>query len=264
MYKIQNFSLDNHLSRYLHINNHEKPAIIVLPGNLQEIESIQLFNNGLSIDFDYYALELPGMGLTKPLHPSFSISYLADLLTSFIKNKIKKPAYLLAVSYATPIALEAAKCNPWISRLALAGSMKDSPVEDWGGIFALLSNSLKDRSTFSTLFIDSLTTDDKSIPRQRAVKKAAKIKASKYTDDQFWCFINNSLRLLVYKPVELEKIKCPTLCFTGEKDPYVTVSRSRELANLIPNSHFDTIENTDHLFMIEKPDDTVKLVRDFF
>ena len=96
------------------------------------------------------------------------------------------------------------------------------------------------------------------------MKKAAKIKASKYSDDQFWCFINNSLRLLVYKPEQLEKIKCPTLCFTGEKDPYVTVSRSRELANLIPNSSFDTIENTDHLFMIEKPDDTVKLVRDFF
>lgn len=49
----------------MNIPNPEKLALVVLPGNLQEIESIKTFNEGLSCDFDYYAVELPGTGLTQ-------------------------------------------------------------------------------------------------------------------------------------------------------------------------------------------------------
>ena len=264
MNNIQELTLDGHKARFMHISNPDKPAIVVLPGNLQEIESIQLFNNGLSTDFDYYAIEVPGTGLTEPLHASYPIAYQGNLLKTFVETVVKQPIYLLAVSYSTPIALEFAKSNPWLLGLTLAGSMKETPVDRWGDVFSLLSSSLKDRSSFSTEFINSLTVEDDSIPRWKAVKKSAKLKAKKYSEDQFWCFIQNSLRFLVYKPQNLDKIRCPTFCFTGDRDPYVTPTHCRELSKLIPGAVFKTIENTDHLFMIEKPEETTALVREFF
>ena len=62
---------------------------------------------------------------------------------------------------------------------------------------------------------------------------------------------------------DLIKIQCPTLCFTGEYDPYVTKERCKELANSIPNSSHTTIPNTDHLFHIEAPDTTIAMITEY-
>ena len=249
-------------SRVYHRENPGKPSLVLLPGNLQEIESIEQINCALSNEFDYYVIELPGTGLTKPLHPKYTINFQTDCLIQFVKEYIKVPIHLIALSYATPIGLEYAKSQP-IEKLVLGGSMREIPKERWSDAFLLMSNSMKDRSQFAENFIDILSVENKDIPRQGAVYRAAKMKAKKYSEDQFMCFIYNSIRLFAYLADEFNKVACPTLCFTGDLDPYVTREECLALAEALPNSTFRTIPNTDHLFFLQKPNETIDLILSF-
>lgn len=263
MLTINNINLKSHACRFGHVKNSSKPALLVLPGNLQEIESIQLLNNNLGPNYDYYVLELPGTGLTPPLHPKYTINDLSELLKIFCKEYVKRSFILIACSYATPIALEYSKNNPWVNQLILAGSMSEIPKENWGNVLGLMSDSLKNRDSFSENFINILSVNDPRIPRRRAACKASKMKAKNYTENQYWCFIYNSIRLLSYDPQNLHNIHCPTLCFTGELDPYVKKEWCEQLSNLIPNALFETIPNSDHLFMIEQPQKTIDVITSF-
>ncbi|MBL4761347.1 MAG: alpha/beta hydrolase [Gammaproteobacteria bacterium] len=222
MYTITSTTLKTHKCRYLHLSNPGRPAIVVLPGNLQEIESLGMFNQGLSRDFDYYVLELPGTGLNEPLHPTHPMVYLTQCLQLFVEQTVKRPTALLALSYATPIGLEFAKNNLWITQLVLGGSMREIPEKRWPDALALMSNCMYDRTRFAEDFITALSADDDTIPRRKAAKRAAQLKARQYSDEQFKCFIYNSIRIMCYQALDLNKIRCPTLCFTGDLDPYVT------------------------------------------
>jgi len=266
MFKIINSTIKCHEIRHLHIENKKKPILLFIPGNLQEIETIKSFNEGFSRAFDYYALELPGTGHTSPLHPSYDVGYLAEILLEFVETYIDAPFNLVTCSYGTAIGIEFAKSNSQLlDNLVLAGSMREIPLSEWPTVLGLMADCLRDPSKFAGDFMTLLTDTTVDIPRQKTIIKATKRRALQYTSDQFWCFIFNSIRLMSYRPNvdELTKIQCPTLCFTGEYDPYVTKERCRELAQLIPNSTYTTLPNTDHLFHIEDPQATIALISDY-
>lgn len=263
MLQVNKIVIKGHQARYGHISNPGKPVVLLLPGNLQEIETVKPFNEHLGKDFDYFVLEVPGTGLTKPMHPKYNMAYMASLIDEFCKTYINRKFYLVALSYSTPAALEYCKLSTSVTRLCLAGSMKSIPESVWPRAFKLMSDSMENKKNFADNFINELSIDHPDIPRRRSVLKAAKIKAKRYTDDQYWCFVYNSIRIFSYYPEHLHKIQCPTLCFTGELDPYVKREWCEELALSIPNAVFTTISCTDHLFLIQKPHETVNLVSDF-
>lgn len=264
MSNVNKILLKNHQARFLHEKNMGKEVLVFIPGNLQEIETIKDFNQGFSRLFDYWVIELPGTGMTKPLHPSFSILFVAECLADFLDQYIDVKVNLVACSYATPIALEVAKRYPdKINRLVLAGSMKDIPHEEWATVLGLMADCLRDPGRFAEGFMDLLTQESEQIPRQSTIIKATMRKACRYTEEQFWCFIYNSIRLMTYQSTDLQTITCPTLCFTGELDPYVTKERCRELATMIPGAYFTTVPGTDHLFHIEKPQETIQLISNY-
>ncbi len=263
MSNVNKISLQSHEARYMHISNTAE-SLVFIPGNLQEIETIKDFNIGFSKSYDYWAVELPGTGMTNPLHPSYSISFLAEYLAEFIGTYIGKSVNLVSCSYATPIALELAKHHPeMVDRLVLAGSMEEIPIVEWPTVLGLMADCLREPDRFAEDFLNLLTDKSEIIPRQDIIVKATKRKACRYTQEQFWCFIYNSIRLMSYRPYDLNKIKCPTMCFTGDLDPYVTKERCRSLSKLIPGSYFTTIPETDHLFHIEKPKETVQLIESY-
>lgn len=68
---------------------------------------------------------------------------------------------------------------------------------------------------------------------------------------------------MTYQPEQLELITAPTLCFTGEHDPYTTPARCNELAEKLPNASFTSLRNTDHLFHVDKPKETISLITQF-
>ena len=61
----------------------------------------------------------------------------------------------------------------------------------------------------------------------------------------------------------IANISAETLILTGDKDGVVPMQNSKNLAETIPNSSLEIIENGSHLFFIEKADEFYRIVKDF-
>jgi pimeloyl-ACP methyl ester carboxylesterase len=252
--------------RYMHLENEGKPKLVFLMGSLQEIESVQVFNRTFSQDYDYWVIELPGSGNTQPLHPKHDVCFLADCLDEFNKQVMAEaPFYLVACSYATGIALEFAKlAEDRLHRMALAGSMMDIPLSEWPTMLQLMRDCAFDTPNFAKGFIDLLTDKSGAIEKRHIIERAAIRKASAYREENFWHFVFNTIRLMCYNPIDLNKINVPTLVFTGEYDPYVKPEKASELAQALGQGTYVALGGCDHLFHIEKPKESLDLVLEFF
>lgn len=252
--------------RYMHAENKGKPNLVFLMGSLQEIESVQVFNRTFSQDYNYWVIELPGSGNTQPLHPKYDVRFLADCLDVFNRQVMQREKfYLVACSYATGIALEYAKiAQHQLHRIALAGSMMDIPLDEWPTMLQLMRDCAYDTPKFATGFIDLLTDKSGVIEKRNVIQRAAVRKASSYREENFWHFVFNTIRLMCYNPMDLEKINVPTLVFTGEYDPYVKPEKARELAEALGQGSYVSLKGCDHLFHIEKPKESLDLVLEFF
>ncbi len=65
------------------------------------------------------------------------------------------------------------------------------------------------------------------------------------------------------EPLPLQDINCPTLILSGAQDRFVSPKNSQILGNLIPNSEVSLIQDTDHLFFLEKPMEVEDRLRQF-
>lgn len=120
-------SLNDMEYRVAHYPNPGADPAIFLIGNLQEIESVDNFSRAFQEEMDIYCVELPGCGLTAPLHASYGMADHAILLAALVQH-LQLPAFhLLVFSYSTPIALEYCRSNPGrVLSLALAGPWRIS------------------------------------------------------------------------------------------------------------------------------------------
>lgn len=261
--KIDHISLCNHPARRMHIHSN-KPVMIFVPGALQDIESIKNLNAGFSANFDYHVIELPGSGLAGPLHSSYPVAFLGECLREYIDTYVHGSFHLVSCSYATGLAIEYAKqFGHHIESLTLAGAMQEIPASAWPVVLGLMSDSLGDTEKFASNFVELLTNSNGAIPKVDVIKKATLRKTRSYTHAEYWTFIYNTIRLMSYRAVDLELIRCPTLCFTGEHDPFVTPQNCKHLADQIPGALFDTIPSTDHLFHIENSGATIEMITSF-
>ncbi|TVZ39398.1 pimeloyl-ACP methyl ester carboxylesterase [Alteromonadaceae bacterium 2753L.S.0a.02] len=263
MLTIDNIKLCGTGARHMHLKSNSQTMLFV-PGALQDIESIKQLNAGFSSNFNYHIVELPGSGHAGPLHSSYPVSFLSECLAEYVETFIKGPCHLVSCSYATGIAIEYAKKNSQrIQTLTLAGAMQEIPQASWQIVLGLMADSLRSPQKFASDFVELLTASDRPIPKLETIKKATLRKTRKYTHSEFWTFIYNTIRLMSYRATDLDQITCPTLCFTGEYDPFVTPEKCKALADNIPNAMFSLIPDTDHLFHIERHDLTIDLITSF-
>ncbi|MBF0135837.1 MAG: alpha/beta hydrolase [Magnetococcus sp. DMHC-1] len=66
------------------------------------------------------------------------------------------------------------------------------------------------------------------------------------------------------QPLPLERIGCPVLVMSGDKDILVPPENAHLLVKKIPGAKLHFIPETDHLFFLEKAADVAKLLGDFF
>jgi 3-oxoadipate enol-lactonase len=62
----------------------------------------------------------------------------------------------------------------------------------------------------------------------------------------------------------VSSIRCPTLVIHGAEDPLVPVQNGRLLAERIAGAELAVLEGTGHLPHLERPEQSAKLMRDFF
>ncbi len=255
--------LNDRQYRYAFYENAHKqaPYGIFLMGTLQEIESVDFFSEKFAAELNLFVIEVPGTGLTEPLPATFSIQDQTDMLMLFIQHMNIPSAHIMAISYATPMAVEL--CAKWRNALSLSmcGGMVGIVESLRPGTMALLADAITDRKKFAENFINGMTVNDAKIPRGKVIARSARQKILKNSDKQITRFCENTVRLLSYKPSKLiESIWQPCFLFIGEKDPYVTIEKADELAVKLPNCTFTTVENADHLVHLEHPDQTADLL----
>ena len=230
-------------------------------GTLDDIETVDNISRKLAEEINLFVIEVPGMGQTEPLPSYFTIQDQAAFLLAIIDKLDIFSAHLFCISYSTPIAVEL--CSIWSGALSLAmcGGMLGVD-ENWRlPTMALLSSAINDRKAFATTFIDGLMVNDPNIPRTKVIARSAKRKILNNPDKQIRCFCENTLRLLTYKPSpSISKIYKPAILIIGDKDPYVTLRKARELANTLPNCDLKIVNNADHLVHIEQMEQVTELM----
>ncbi len=242
--------------RYLHIPS-DRPASLFIPGNLQEIERVQYFSEGLAKRFNLFVLEPPGTGMTAALHAGVPFKTIADYVHEFVARYVGEKHHLCVFSYATPIGIEYVRRYPEnILSVTLGGSMAEIPPEHRDSTMAILADVIRDKREFARRFIDLLTVSSANIPRHSAICRAALQRVGRYTNQQINCFKENTIRILAYH-FEPLRITVPVVCFTGANDPYVTTHRCRKLADQL-GAEFAAIPYADHLMHIEQPEATLQ------
>jgi pimeloyl-ACP methyl ester carboxylesterase len=251
-------------ARYLHIYNANKPSLILLPGAFMNFDSLKYHSSRLSQNFNYFILELPGTGDLSPLPVDKPVSFLGDCLSYFAQNHIAKPFYLLACSYGTAAALDfASKNSHLLKRLILAGSMRNIPESDWPKMLDITVHSLTDKEAFAEQSLKIVCSDKCFSKRQQAIRKVMLNNARQFSAERRRSFANNTLRLLTSFVPKVEQIHCPTLCITGEYDCYTTPELCKELADSIPQGEFINMADTDHMFIYDKPRESMDIIMQF-
>ena len=189
---------------------------------------------------------------------------MGDCLADCANQYIGQPFYMVACSYGTAAALDfASKHSRLLKRLVLAGSMRHIPDADWPRMLNLAMLCMSSDNAFGEQYIQLLCSDKCCSKRQQAIQRAIIRNARKFSVEQRRCFTNNTLRLLTSFVPKVEQIHCPTLCFTGEYDPYTTPKLCEELAEAIPLGEFATMADSDHLFIYDKPQESMDLILQF-
>lgn len=249
------------------IKSDGRDALILLPGNLMEIETMELFNVALARDYDYAIVELPGYGAAQPLDPKFGMDFLSECLETYKKSIFgHRKTHIIGVSYSSAVAVEYAKTHSdQINSMCLVGAMPMIPVSNRTTFIELMYFSLNDKRVFAEKFIDLLTNPGVGLTdrKHRAIVRAAKMKALRNSDADAWRFINNTTRILSYHPGDTSTIDVPTLCMTGEHDTYVTPENCKALTKMIKGAEFTVIPDCDHLFHLEHPELCLELVTQF-
>ena len=263
MTTIQTTQLHGHTARYLHLPKPGYPTAVFLPGAVQNIENAELFHQTLSQHFNYYFVELPGTGFTTVLPAKHRFEFIADCLFEFIQHYIKDSIHLTALSYGTIPVIEFAKCYPhMVRRMVLLGSATEFPKHALQPLIQSMHESLDCPRAFAKTFIEGVLSSDenKSIPRQASFTRALISHASRYSIEQRWAYIHNSIRLIAHDFTAYKDITCPTLCVAGQYDPFTTPEKIHELATLIPKGEFTIIPNADHLMQIQQPQATTQTI----
>jgi pimeloyl-ACP methyl ester carboxylesterase len=249
-------TLNNQNYRYSFYENLDADQYgILLMGTLQDIESVMYLSKEFSKSLNLFVVEVPGTGLTDPLSSIYSMKDQAEMLLDFISHMGIPSAHIFSISYSTPIALELCVMWPKAKSLSMYGGMAGIPESSRPDSMAILYDAIHDRKKFAENFIKGMTVNDDSIPRGKIIARSARLKILKNSQKQIDCFCENTIRLLSYKPSEkISKLLLPCVLIIGQKDPYVTIKKAKELASILPDCVFEVIGNADHLAHLEYPE----------
>ncbi|SHE51294.1 alpha/beta fold hydrolase [Vibrio gazogenes] len=255
--EINQIILNNNLFRYSLYKNRQSESehvVIFLLGALQEIESVDSFSRKFSEHLDCFTIEVPGTGCTKPLDASISIREQAMMLLEFIHYMGMKKIHIIALSYATAISVELCDLCPDIFSLSICGGLPSIPESGRYATKKMIAASMGDSKEFAKLFTNTMTVDNPDIPQNKAIRKVVERNISKMSPDRMNIFFENTVRLLVHHPDNIEKIKTPCTICVGEYDPYITKESVFNFSQQLKNCNFIIINNADHFVHLEHPD----------
>ncbi|WP_087024064.1 alpha/beta fold hydrolase [Thaumasiovibrio subtropicus] len=251
---MENIILNRKKYRYtIHKNEATDQVAIFLLGALQDIESVENFSNSFSKTLTCITVEIPGTGCADPIEPTVTIREQAQLLLDFITHMKIEKAHVIGFSYATAIAVEI--CDLWSGAQSLSVSVGVPGIPCTGrkATKKVMAATMIDKQTFARSFVENLLSDNETIPRGKVIKKAMLKSISNLPDERLEMFYDNSVRLLMHTPTNLN-LTIPSIICAGEHDPYCTTTLVKQFAKQVSNSRYHEIKAADHLAHLQHPE----------
>ena len=200
-------------------------------------------------DFEIYDLDLPGFGKT-PIEKTMTLKDYADFVYEFLEdNKIERPI-IIGHSFGGAVATKLALLYPDnISKLILVDA---SAIRRPRRKMILLEKIMP---ILKPIIVGKL---------KQIIIKLLKFDKTDYAQiksrelkETFKNVIKENLQPYLFE------IKSPTLIIWGEKDKITPLADGQLIAKTIPGAKFAVIKNAGHFVFLEKPEEFVKLIKDF-
>ena len=189
-----------------------------------------------------------GHGLSEKSEEGCNIANLAEDIHVMIENLDIRPAVIIGHSMGGMVAQQLAITHPHdFSALGLIATAASDPEHQ------LISVRIYDETSeigyhaaltrhFPAWFSENATSDMKDWIRVQMMKTSERVALA----------MINDYRNLDYRD-ELSKIRIPTLVIGASSDTSTTVTRSKEIADLIPEAKFVAIAGSGHFVQLEQP-----------
>lgn len=203
----------------------------------------------LQNDFEIYTLDLPGFGKT-PIEKAMTLKDYADFVRDFLKNNNITNPIIVGHSFGGAVATKFALLYPdKISKLILVGAA------------AIRQPRRK------MIFVKKAADILKPLLPEKIRKLILKLLKYDKTD---YAQIESPELKETFKNVIKEDlqphfhlIKTPTLVIWGEKDAITPLEEGKIIAENIPGAKFAIVKNTGHFLFLEKPNEFIKLIKNF-
>lgn len=244
------------------------PPVVFLGGAFQSMASWRRFADAFVPHSDVVLVDLPGSGGADPLPPEYDLDYLTDALNRVFQRLGLPPAFVVCASYGSPVGYRFAQRFPErISRLVLAGVMDSIPDH----IRALMAEAVAFAYSgrieeLADLTLRQMLCQDPNrvIARRASVERAMRRGLVRMDALDLQKFAWNTQRILDHPPLDLSRPPTvPALVFTGEHDVFTPPEQCRRVAEHIPGARFTTIDQADHVFHLQRFDQTVELLMQF-
>ncbi|MDD5224005.1 MAG: alpha/beta hydrolase [bacterium] len=258
----------------------EGRPLILVHGLMTSAYSFRYVISPLAKSFRVYVPDLIGAGLSaKPDDFNYSIRRIGEFISNFLKElKLEKPIVVgnsLGGLYVLSLALDHPEqvdrlvvihCPgfPMFRLKALAFLLKIDPLVRAYQAFTL---------RFAHQFVrNSIFYQDKNLLSEEEVKEYGRLFASPEGAVAFTRILKESLdskasaeiisRLAKMKD-EGKKFPFPVLLMFTDKDRLVPAEFGDRFHEIIPGSRLEKFADTSHFIHVERPEETVKLIREF-
>ncbi|MEU3186139.1 alpha/beta hydrolase [Streptomyces sp. NPDC006923] len=242
--------------------------ILVLGGSSQDRNSWVRHEKWLSPLGQVITVDLPGYGTADFLPAAHGVDFLAAAVRHLLTELAVQRINLVAACYGGAVGLRFAQHYPgMIARLMLVGMTPRIPADyaaamrRWSGMIDRgetepIARELADR------FMSPPGTGH--VRKHAAVSRLVYQQIAGQDPEQLRKSAEHNTRLMRHEWYRPEPVPAvPSLVVTGEHDTLCTPEMGREVAALLPEARFLTIDETDHLAPVERIADFSDLVARF-
>jgi pimeloyl-ACP methyl ester carboxylesterase len=243
----------------------EGPPLLLIEGIPGTVPDWYPFARLLAREFKVVLFDNRGSGRSDKPQEWYTISLMASDAAALLDSLGIPRANVFGVSMGGMIAQELAINFPEkVERLVLGcthcgGQKVIRPAPKIDEAFALETEdwAVRIRKLAPFAFSDGFGNDQPEAVAEFIAKKSLDVQPYFAYRRQIGAVIRHDSRQ------RLSKITSPTLVLTGTADAVIPAQNSRVLHEKIPNSEIAMIEGAGHLFFIEQPEQTLRILRSF-
>jgi len=271
--RFETTTIDGVMIRFAASRNEGKPQLLLTSPQPMSVLTYRNWWDQLSHSFDVVAVDLPNHGGSDPARHVTTVSQQAVFLGKILDHFGLSHPHAVGPDIGTPTLMRFMADNP--------GRIKSATVGD-AGVVGKVEGSFLLRALVSSRLVQWATLSGggpiggriycaaANSVGYRLIKPSREVKADYLAGSTRFAKLRGQVGFLGSYPTEtpalerdVARIEAPVQVLHGEFDTFVSVSNSRRLADLLPNSRFAVIPGAAHYAWEDNPSDYLEKVLGF-